>query len=107
MWADWLRITIYENKMMQMKICRHYRVRGIVQGVGFRYHTSKKAHRLGLAGWVRNVANGDVELVVCGTEPQLNELYAWLQHGPRMARVESVSMTAASPNPEPAGFAIR
>ena len=49
-----------------MPICRRFKVSGRVQGVGFRAATLDEAERLGLTGWVRNIASGDVEVLACG-----------------------------------------
>ena len=50
--------------------CEKFTVSGLVQGVGFRYHTSYQGMRLGLTGYAKNLNNGDVEVVVCGEEAQ-------------------------------------
>lgn len=71
-------------------VCAHFRVRGQVQGVFFRASTEAVALRLGVRGWVRNSENGDVELVACGSAPQLDELEQWLWRGPANARVSDV-----------------
>lgn len=68
----------------------HCIVTGIVQGVGFRYHTRDEAVQLGLRGWVRNLADGSVEVVAEGPEETLRQLVAWLGRGPRSARVDGV-----------------
>ena len=65
-------------------------VTGIVQGVGFRYHTRDEAVRLGLRGLVRNLDDGGVEVVAEGPEEALRQLVTWLGHGPRGARVDRV-----------------
>ncbi len=57
----------------------------------FRTATEDTARRLGLTGWVRNLADGSVELVACGAEAKLAELERWLWQGPPRARVEQVS----------------
>jgi acylphosphatase len=62
-----------------------------VQGVGFRYSAVREAQRLGLAGWVRNLDEGDVELWAEGERAALAEFRAWLDEGPPGASVESVS----------------
>lgn len=69
---------------------RRFIVRGRVQGVGFRWFVEREAHILGLAGWVRNNADGSVEVLAQGTRDQLLGLKARLQQGPRAARVDSV-----------------
>lgn len=73
--------------------CKHYRVRGRVQGVFYRASTEAEARQLGLTGWVRNDDNGDVELVACGNTAALKTLEAWLWRGPANAQVEAVLAT--------------
>jgi len=81
---------------MQEKVTRRYTVRGRVQGVGFRWFIEHEAHRLGLAGWVRNNnENGNVEVLASGTREQLNEFYQRLARGPRAARVDGVDVADA------------
>jgi len=65
-------------------------VRGRVQGVYFRASTQREARRLGLSGWVRNRADGTVEILAEGEEVAIRELYGWAQKGPSAARVERV-----------------
>lgn len=62
-------------------------VSGRVQGVGFRYFTRREATGLGLAGWVKNLPSGQVELRVRGAEPALDALRRRLRRGPRGSRV--------------------
>ena len=59
----------------------HATVEGHVQGVGFRYFVLEIAQRLQLTGWVRNLVNGNVELIAEGNRPDLDKLYAALQSG--------------------------
>ena len=66
------------------------RVSGRVQGVGFRYSARQEAQRLKLTGWVRNAANGDVEVWAEGPTENLSLFLAWLYQGPRSSRVDSV-----------------
>ena len=89
-----------------MKMCRHYRVRGLVQGVFFRASTREKAATLGLTGWVRNLADGRVEAVACGESAQLELLEQWLRRGPELAKVDSVEVTAEDYTPY-TGFEVR
>ena len=65
-------------------------VRGRVQGVYFRASTQREARRLGITGWVKNRADGTVEIVAEGEEVSIRELYGWAQKGPSAARVERV-----------------
>jgi acylphosphatase len=68
-------------------------VSGKVQGVGFRYFTAKKAIELAVFGYAKNLANGDVEVVMYGNDTQLNKLLEWLSIGPQMATVNSIDTT--------------
>ena len=68
------------------------RVRGRVQGVGFRYHTQHQAQQLGITGWVRNLSDGTVEALICGNEQAVNAMLAWLRHGPSMADVSDLEI---------------
>lgn len=71
--------------------CRRYRVSGVVQGVGFRYHAQRQAIRYELVGWVRNCMDGDVELVACGSDVNLDKLKTWLHTGPPISNVKNVA----------------
>ena len=66
------------------------RIKGRVQGVGFRFSALDEAQRLGLTGWVRNRHHGDVELVAEGDAVQLKRLVTWCHVGPRGALVTDV-----------------
>jgi acylphosphatase len=76
------------------RLCVQGFVRGQVQGVGFRHATVKEASRLGLDGWVRNCADGAVEVMLCGAQEQVEAMALWLRKGPGAARVESVDLEA-------------
>jgi len=69
---------------------RRFIVRGRVQGVGFRWFVEREAHILGVAGWVRNNADGSVEVLAMGSSDQLLGLRRRLRAGPRAARVDDV-----------------
>ncbi len=69
------------------------RVSGRVQGVWFRGWTQERAMALGLRGWVRNRADGDVEGLISGPEPQVRQMIDALHRGPRNARVVCVEWT--------------
>lgn len=73
------------------QVCVAAYVYGVVQGVGFRYHTQQKATDLGLTGYARNLDDGSVEVLACGTQDRVEQLLAWLRNGgPRSARVDRV-----------------
>lgn len=66
------------------------RIKGRVQGVGFRYATVDEAMRLGLTGWVRNTPDGDVELVAEGDAERVRRIITWSHAGPPGAQVTDV-----------------
>lgn len=76
-----------------MSEVRRLLVRGLVQGVGFRYALTREAQRLALRGWVRNRLDGRVEAVACGEAAALDALQRWAGRGPPAARVEAVEAT--------------
>jgi acylphosphatase len=78
-------------------LARRFIVRGRVQGVGFRWFVEREAHTLGIAGWVRNNADGSVEVLAMGTSDQLIGLRSRLRNGPRAARVDDVEELEAKP----------
>lgn len=65
-------------------------IEGRVQGVFFRASTVEQAARLGAKGWVKNCADGSVELVAEGKKKDLNALIAWCYQGPPGANVRNV-----------------
>ncbi|HEY9880757.1 MAG TPA: acylphosphatase [Leptolyngbyaceae cyanobacterium] len=68
-------------------------VHGRVQGVGFRYYTQQEALRLGVTGYVRNLPNDTVEIVVEGADSQVDALLAWAHQGPPTALVTQVEIS--------------
>lgn len=76
--------------MMPDQVTRRYVVSGRVQGVGFRWFVEREAAQIGIAGWVRNCSNGDVEVMATGTREQHISLRKKLQEGPRASRVDHV-----------------
>ena len=77
-----------------MKESVHFVITGKVQGVGFRYYSRKQAIESGLNGWVRNLENGDVELLITGEQVGISAMQIWLSTGPRGSRIDSVKETA-------------
>ena len=68
----------------------HLIISGRVQGVGFRFSAYDEAKDLALAGWVRNLASGEVEIVAEGKQENLQMLAAWAHLGPPSAHVTQV-----------------
>lgn len=83
--------------------CR-LRVRGVVQGVGFRWSLCAEAQALGLAGWVRNRRDGSVEALLQGPPEAVAALVDWAHRGPPAARVSAVESVAEAIDPALAGF---
>lgn len=73
-----------------MEVKAHIVVRGIVQGVGFRYFAANHASQLNLFGYARNLFNGDVEIEVEGDRGAIEEFIKLLRIGPRLAKVDDV-----------------
>ena len=85
----------------------HMLIKGRVQGVGFRVNTRRQARKLGLTGWVRNLANGDVKVVAEGEQSDLKQLVSWAQTGPSMAHVNDVKENWKESNDEFSTFSIK
>jgi len=74
----------------ETRIARTYYVSGTVQGVGYRYFAQRVSIRLGLAGHVKNLGDGRVEVYAIGEQIQLVTLKKELERGPRAASVVEV-----------------
>ena len=83
------------------------RVRGLVQGVNFRWFTQRRAAELGLTGFVRNLPDGSVQVVAEGARPRIEALLDTLQVGPSAAMVEHLATAWSAPTGEFRRFEIR
>lgn len=83
------------------------RVRGRVQGVGYRFFARRAAVGLGLRGYVCNLPDGAVETVAEGTRGDLEALLSALWRGPSGARVDAVETSWTEASGVFGGFAIR
>lgn len=81
-------------------------VSGRVQGVGFRYFVLKAAQPLAVHGWVRNLADGRVELMAEGSKADLDSLLSELEKGPSVSEVEDVEVVWGEARQEFTGFGI-
>ncbi len=65
-------------------------VSGKVQGVYFRASSQQMAIEYSLSGYAHNLADGDVELLICGEQENVDKMLDWLNHGPESADVKKV-----------------
>jgi acylphosphatase len=94
--------------MAEQKVRMRAIVKGIVQGVGFRYFTVYQAQRIGgITGYVRNLRDGSVEVVAEGEREKLEHLLAQLRKGPTGAHVTGVDVFWENPTGEFTNFGIR
>lgn len=75
----------------------HATIRGIVQGVGFRFFVQRQARGLGIRGWVRNLPDGSVEVWAEGEHDRLLALLEALRQGPPHARVDAINAVWREP----------
>jgi len=90
--------------MHETQFARRYYVSGMVQGVGYRYFARQLAQRLGIAGYVKNLRDGRVEVYVIGSASVLASLRAELERGPNGSSVAAVTEEEAPVDPK---FAAR
>jgi acylphosphatase len=81
----------------RVTVSRRYVVTGEVQGVGFRWAAQGEAERLGVVGRVRNRNDGAVEILAQGEARAMDAFAAWLEQGPRHARVADVDVQPIDP----------
>ncbi len=65
-----------------------FEITGLVQGVGFRFFTVRKANSLGLTGYAKNMPDGSVNVFATGELAALRELHNYLQKGPERSYVK-------------------
>ena len=69
----------------------YFRVKGRVQGIGFRYWAVKTAQEIGeVSGWVHNAADGSVEILATADEEKIDKFILACQKGPLLARVDKL-----------------
>lgn len=90
-----------------MNRCLHIIVKGRVQGVYFRAYTQKQAVKLNISGFVRNLGDGDVEIVASGDPDALRKLVSWCHKGPVLAKVSHVIANSYDSGEMFDGFDIR
>lgn len=80
-------------------------VSGRVQGVSYRAFVREQALSAGLTGWAKNLADGRVEVLLCGDDDAVERVAQALREGPPLARVAEVALAPAH-DPAPTGFRI-
>lgn len=88
-------------------VTRRLVVRGLVQGVSYRWSMVQAARRLGVRGWVRNRRDGSVEALAAGEAAAVEKLIRWARQGPDGARVDAVDVADAGTDGVPDGFEQR
>lgn len=84
----------------------HAFIEGRVQGVSYRAFTVEAARRHALKGWVRNLADGRVELEAEGDREHLQAFLRDLEHGPPLANVERIHVEWVAPTGRETGFHV-
>lgn len=82
-----------------MGVMQRVLVTGKVRQVGFRDFTVRKARELGVTGWVRNRADGSVEIMAAGNDDAVAALVEACREGPPLARVDNIESYAEDGNP--------
>ena len=82
-------------------------VRGIVQGVNFRYYTRGQAIRYNVTGWVRNLPDGSVAAVFEGEEQDVEAMVQWCRHGPPSAEITELIAQPEEYRGEFSSFSIK
>ncbi|MDQ6761567.1 MAG: acylphosphatase [Bacteroidota bacterium] len=74
------------------KISAHLKISGKVQGVFFRAMAKKVAEKNNLTGWIKNLADGNVEAIVSGDKDSVERFMEWCKQGPENAQVQAVNV---------------
>jgi acylphosphatase len=82
-------------------------VKGIVQGVNFRYYTQRQAIRYNVTGWVRNLPDGSVAALFEGEEQDVEAMVQWCHHGPPSSQVTELIVQPEEYQGEFSSFSIK
>jgi len=85
----------------------YLKISGSVQGVSFRYYTKEAADTLALSGWVKNLADGTLEILAQGSRENLEKFLEWCQGGPTSAQIEKLDKEWQKPEKKFDSFEIR
>jgi acylphosphatase len=82
-------------------------VKGIVQGVNFRYYTQRQALKYSITGWVRNLPDGSVAAVFEGEEQDVEAMVQWCRQGPPSAQVTELIVQPEEYRGEFSSFSVK
>jgi acylphosphatase len=82
-------------------------IEGRLQGANFRYHTQQQAQKLGLAGFVRNLSDGRIEIDAQGDDDNIDKMLAWYQEGPQSGQIKSILFRYDELNENASDFVVR
>jgi acylphosphatase len=82
-------------------------IKGVVQGVNFRYYTRREAIRHNVAGWVSNLPDGSVAAIFEGEEEEVEAMVQWCRQGPPSAQVAELIVQPEDYRAEFQSFSIR
>jgi len=82
-------------------------VKGIVQGVNFRYYTQRQAIRYNVTGWVRNLPDGSVAALFEGEEQDVEAMVQWCHHGPPSSQVTELIVQPEEYQGEFSSFSLK
>lgn len=82
-------------------------IEGRLQGVNFRYHTQQQAQKLALAGFVRNLSDGRIEIDAQGEDEMVEKMLAWCQQGPQSSQIKSILFRYDEPSENASDFVVR
>jgi acylphosphatase len=82
-------------------------IKGVVQGVNFRYYTRREALQYNVTGWVSNLPDGAVAAVFEGAEEDVETMVQWCRHGPPSAQVTELIVQPEEYRGEFQSFSIR
>ena len=88
-------------------VCAHAVVTGLVQGVAYRWFAVRAAAKLGVCGWIKNLPDGNVEVLAEGARATVEALLKELRIGPRAARVREVAVEWWEPTGDHERFDVR
>jgi len=81
-----------EQKNEKEKMRVHIFVSGRVQGIFFRENTKKKAEKLAISGWVKNLRDGRLEAIFEGDRENIEKMVNWAKKGPIWAKIDDFSL---------------